>query len=86
MPCVSPEQILGYDEMGQFQLNHEDMESLGASLKNTLIPYEQLQITGDLGEGELIVLDIAFYWCVPLSRGDINYFIKVIIDYGFLLR
>ena len=41
-----------YDEVGAFKLTPEDINMLSEDLRNTLIPFEQVKITGDLGEGK----------------------------------
>ena len=40
-----------YEGIANFTLNAEDMETVGIHLKSVLLPFEQLEITGDLGEG-----------------------------------
>ena len=55
MPLCSyiPVYILGqyYHNVDNFQLSAEDVSLLNEDLKNALIPFEQVKITGDLGEG-----------------------------------
>ena len=40
-----------YDSVGNFKLTPEDISILSEDLRNTLIPFEHVKITGDLGEG-----------------------------------
>ena len=40
-----------YDPVGKFKLTPEDISLLSQELKNALIPFNQVKITGDLGEG-----------------------------------
>ena len=40
-----------YDPVGRFKLTHEDIELLSKELRDALIPFHQVKITGDLGEG-----------------------------------
>ena len=40
-----------YDPVGKFRLTPEDIEVLSKELRDTLIPFHQVKITGDLGEG-----------------------------------
>ena len=40
-----------YDSVGKFTLSPEDISLLGDDLKNALIPFDKVKITGDLGEG-----------------------------------
>lgn len=55
MPCIF---LLGslagdrYEQVGTFKLSPEDINMLSEDLRNALIPFEQVKITGDLGEGK----------------------------------
>ena len=40
-----------YNHMGRFKLTPKDISLLSQELKNALIPFQQVKITGDLGEG-----------------------------------
>lgn len=40
-----------YDPEGNFKLTPEDISILSEDLRNALIPFEHVKITGDLGEG-----------------------------------
>ena len=44
-----------YEEMAPFQLTADDVNLLGSQLKSALIPFQQLEIINDLGEGKLFV-------------------------------
>ena len=41
-----------YDRSGQYQLSSDDAAFLSEDLRNALIPFKLVQITGDLGEGK----------------------------------
>ncbi len=45
-----------YEGITTFTLNAEDMKTIGVHLKSVLLPFEQLEITGDLGEGMIYKL------------------------------
>ena len=41
-----------YDPAGKFKLTPADTNQLSDELRNALIPFKNVKITGDLGEGE----------------------------------
>ena len=49
-----------YDPVGRFKLTHEDIELLSKELRDALIPFHQVKITGDLGEGIMITMYIPY--------------------------
>ena len=48
--------VVSEDNEGRFKLTPEDISRLSEDLGNSLIPFEQVKITGDLGEGTCIFM------------------------------
>ena len=62
-----------YDPVGEFKLTPEDINLLSQELKNALIPFHQVKITGDLGEGGLhFSLSVSYLCGVNFKKNHTN--------------
>lgn len=65
--CLSAGHVAGaeYAEVNYFQLSSEDVDLVGTNqlLQNALVKSDQIEITGDLGEGTFGTFGINVYSC-----------------------
>ena len=65
-----------YDGLDCYQLTAEDLSMLSEDLRNLLIPFQHVKITGDLGEGKCNTCTLEYpLYIVLLSRFCARFFI-----------